>query len=113
MLGLAAIVVLQNGLRLAALPPEFTGILTGALLLITLAAGQLLVRRRSMLALAAALIIAASGGAWFVAGRSMQGPRITPGMVPKAKAHPSFWSVLDGAPEAAPALKTHPILPAP
>ncbi len=107
MLGLAAIVVLQNGLRLAALPAELTGILTGALLLITLAAGQLLVRRRSMLALAAALIIAASGGAWFVAGRSMQGHRITVGMMPKAKGDPYFVSCLKGAQEAARELKVN------
>src|SRR5262249_24047542 len=35
-LGLFAIVFLQNGLRLAALPTELTGILTGALLVITI-----------------------------------------------------------------------------
>jgi rhamnose transport system substrate-binding protein len=35
LLGLAAIVVLQNGLRLSALPAELTGILTGVLLLVT------------------------------------------------------------------------------
>ncbi len=35
-LGLFAIVVLQNGLRLAALPTELAGILTGALLVITI-----------------------------------------------------------------------------
>jgi rhamnose transport system substrate-binding protein len=38
LLGLAAMVVLQNGLRLAALPAELAGILTGLLLLGTLAA---------------------------------------------------------------------------
>ncbi len=36
LLGLAAIVVLQNGLRLSALPAELTGILTGVLLLVTI-----------------------------------------------------------------------------
>lgn len=35
-LGLFAIVVLQNGLRLAALPAELAGVLTGALLLVTI-----------------------------------------------------------------------------
>ena len=36
MLGLFAIVILQNGLRLAALPTELAGILTGALLVVTI-----------------------------------------------------------------------------
>src|SRR5437879_4527042 len=36
MLGLFAIMILQNGLRLAALPAELAGILTGALLVITI-----------------------------------------------------------------------------
>jgi rhamnose transport system permease protein len=38
--GLFAIVVLQNGLRLAALPAELTGILVGALLLVTISLDQ-------------------------------------------------------------------------
>src|SRR5436190_4282588 len=37
MLGLLAIVILQNGLRLSAQPAELTGILTGVLLLLTIA----------------------------------------------------------------------------
>jgi rhamnose transport system permease protein len=41
LLGLLAMVVLQNGLRLAALPAELTGILTGVLLLGALAAPRL------------------------------------------------------------------------
>ncbi len=41
MLGLFAIVVLQNGLRLSALPAELTGILTGVLLIVTIAADRL------------------------------------------------------------------------
>ena len=36
-LGLAAIVVLENGLRLAALPAELAGIVTGVLLVLTIA----------------------------------------------------------------------------
>ncbi|HVF87293.1 MAG TPA: substrate-binding domain-containing protein [Pyrinomonadaceae bacterium] len=39
-LGLFAIVILQNGLRLSALPAELTGILTGVLLIITIAADR-------------------------------------------------------------------------
>jgi rhamnose transport system substrate-binding protein len=41
LLGLFAIVVLQNGLRLAALPAELTGILTGGLLLAAIGAERL------------------------------------------------------------------------
>jgi len=41
-LGLFAIVILQNGLRLAALPAELAGILTGALLVITICVDRLM-----------------------------------------------------------------------
>ena len=44
LLGLFAIVVLQNGLRLAALPAELTGILTGALLVVTITLDRLTAR---------------------------------------------------------------------
>ncbi len=44
MLGLFAIVILQNGLRLAALPAELAGILTGALLVITICVDRLVSR---------------------------------------------------------------------
>jgi rhamnose transport system permease protein len=44
-LGLFAIVVLQNGLRLAALPTELAGILTGALLLAAISAERISVGR--------------------------------------------------------------------
>ena len=40
-LGLFAIVVLQNGLRLSGQPAELAGILTGALLLLTVALNRL------------------------------------------------------------------------
>jgi rhamnose transport system substrate-binding protein len=39
LLGLFSISVLQNGLRLAALPSELTGVLTGAVLILAIAAG--------------------------------------------------------------------------
>jgi rhamnose transport system permease protein len=48
-LGLFAIVILQNGLRLAALPAELSGILTGALLLITICVDRFMSRRLSSL----------------------------------------------------------------
>jgi rhamnose transport system permease protein len=44
MLGLFAIVILQNGLRLAALPAELAGILTGALLVVTICVDRLMSR---------------------------------------------------------------------
>ena len=46
LLGLFAIVVLQNGLRLAALPAELAGILTGVLLIATIILDQLYSRRK-------------------------------------------------------------------
>ena len=46
-LGLFAISVLRNGLRLAALPSELAGVLTGALLLATIAIDRLRNRRRA------------------------------------------------------------------
>ena len=78
LLGLAAIVVLQNGLRLSALPAELTGILTGVLLLVTVGidrtlthAGTRVIRtesedeegqmRNSQLAILSVIILAAAG----------------------------------------------------
>ena len=46
-LGLFAISVLQNGLRLAALPSELTGVLTGVVLVLTIGLGRLRGRARS------------------------------------------------------------------
>ncbi|MFZ4794513.1 MAG: ABC transporter permease, partial [Blastocatellia bacterium] len=45
-LGLLAIVILQNGLRLAAVPSEFSGILTGILLISTILTDAIAQRRR-------------------------------------------------------------------
>jgi rhamnose transport system permease protein len=47
LLGLFAIVILQNGLLLAAIPAELAGILTGVLLLVTIGAGRLLALGRA------------------------------------------------------------------
>jgi rhamnose transport system substrate-binding protein/rhamnose transport system permease protein len=44
-LGLFAIVILQNGLRLAALPAELAGILTGALLVVTICVDRFMSRK--------------------------------------------------------------------
>lgn len=48
-LGLFAIVILQNGLRLATLPTELAGILTGALLIVTICVDRLMHRGLSSL----------------------------------------------------------------
>jgi rhamnose transport system substrate-binding protein/rhamnose transport system permease protein len=46
LLGLFALSILRNGLRLAALPSELAGVLTGALLVATIAVDRLRLRRR-------------------------------------------------------------------
>ncbi|HEX7086382.1 MAG TPA: substrate-binding domain-containing protein [Vicinamibacterales bacterium] len=86
LLGLFAIVVLQNGLRLAALPAELAGVLTGVLLVAALAMPRVLRRargttaaleeetdsmRNSQLAVLCAVILAAAalvaGSNWYLA----------------------------------------------
>jgi rhamnose transport system permease protein len=47
LLGLFSLAVLKNGLQLAALPTELTGVLTGVLLIVTIAVGRLARRRPS------------------------------------------------------------------
>lgn len=103
LLGLAAMVVLQNGLRLAALPAELAGVLTGGLLIVAIglpALRQLLrtdpragahedVMRNSQLAvlcgviLAGALIVAGSNW-WLV--QSLRRDLARPQMPPAASA---------------------------
>jgi rhamnose transport system permease protein len=48
LLGLFAVTILQNGLRLSALPAEFAGLLTGTLLIITIILDQILTRRQTL-----------------------------------------------------------------
>jgi len=59
-LGLFAIVILQNGLRLAALPAELAGVLTGALLVITICIDRFLGAQASLPALGAQASLPAS-----------------------------------------------------
>ena len=47
LIGLSALAVLRNGLHLAALPSELTGVLTGALLVATIAIDRFRTRARS------------------------------------------------------------------
>ena len=130
-LGLFAISVLQNGLRLAALPSEMTGVLTGVVLLLTIGLGSLRGRapridatideadsmKNSQLAI---LCCAVVGGSLIVAGtniwlvRSLRpadvlpartaarpGKRPVVAMMPKSKGDPYFISCRAGAEEAA------------
>lgn len=82
-LGLFAISILQNGLHLAALPSELTGVLTGMLLVATIAADRLRVRRSAAIAVyqgdevsvrnsqVAVLCVTILAGAFIVAGTNV------------------------------------------
>jgi ribose/xylose/arabinose/galactoside ABC-type transport system permease subunit/ABC-type sugar transport system substrate-binding protein len=122
-LGLFAIAVLENGLRLADLPSELAGILIGVLLLVTISmqrlaakpavaprpAGEELEVKNTQVAvicavvLLGALIVAASN---YLLVRNLRqdsstGPRITVAMMPKNKGNPYFIACQKGAVEAA------------
>jgi rhamnose transport system permease protein len=131
LLGLFALAVLQTGLHLAAWPSELTGILTGALLLATIAADrhirvragagtieeELDVKNTQVAVLCAAIltgsIIVAGTNVWLLRGvttapRLSDGPpasaaarRTVIAMMPKAKGDPYFVSCRAGAEEAA------------
>jgi rhamnose transport system permease protein len=133
LLGLCAIVVLQNGLRVSAFPAELAGILTSAILVATIAVGRFAPRRartqnapqteedemkNSQLAVLSAVIIAGSlivaGSNWWLVN-SVRGssatagppPRhLTLGVMPKAKGDPYFVSCRVGAEEATKELGT-------
>jgi len=124
--GLFALSVLQNGLHLAALPSELTGVLTGVLLVATISMDRL--RRRADVTLVeeinpvknsqvAILCGAVLAGALIVAGTNVwlvhslghastvtvpaTGHRPLIAMMPKAKGDPYFVSARAGAEEAA------------
>ncbi len=121
LLGIAAIVVVQNGLRLAALPAELAGILTGALLVGTIALERLLNLHSSTPATNALghpqkknLRLISVGAAALIAficfylvtrsrlsGHAAAHSEITVGMMPKSKGDPYFISCRLGAEEAA------------
>ena len=121
-LGLLAIVILQNGLRLASLPAELAGILTGVVLVVTISidqaherAGNRAHRKHSRVAVVTtviltAAVIVAGGDRFIVKAIRDRGPepaavttgrRIVIGMMPKAKGDPYFVSCRKGAEEAA------------
>ncbi len=123
LLGLAAIVILQNGLRLSEWPAELADILTGVLLVATIALEQLLSRaklgraqefsfrrgsRRQRLAalygaVVAVLLLVVLSKGYFRETSSKPTSRrsITIGVMPKAKGDPYFISCRAGAEAAA------------
>jgi rhamnose transport system permease protein len=124
-LGLAVLSVLKNGLQLAALPSELIGVLTGVLLITTIAVdrlrlrvrpavhgeveGELLVKNSQVAVLCGAVLvgslIVAGTNVWLI--RSLGTPtappakRVVIAMMPKAKGDPYFVSCRVGAEEAA------------
>jgi rhamnose transport system permease protein len=129
LLGLCAIVVLQNGLRVSAFPAELAGILTSAILVITIAVNRFGPKRvtaagaeetseddmkNSQVAILSAVIIAGSlivaGSNWWLvksvtstgsASAAIPAKHLTLGVMPKAKGDPYFVSCRVGAEEAA------------
>jgi rhamnose transport system permease protein len=117
LMGLAAIVVLQNGLRLSAWPTEVAGVSTGTLLVLTIAIERWASKegrrefkpifRWGLLAGVAALALLAL---FLLRIRRVEevttpaGKRVTVAVMPKAKGDPYFISCKVGAEEAANAL---------
>lgn len=97
LLGLMAIVVLQNGLRLSGWPAELAGILTGTLLVITIAIERAGKHARWAAAVLAAIVL----GVGLEARHTGSAGTITIGVMPKAKGDPYFISCRAGAEEAA------------
>ncbi len=116
--GLFFLSVIQNGLHLAALPSELTGVLTGVLLVTMIAfdrirrveksTGAIQLKRRIVWSgvVAGALIVAATLFSFkrstaSARAASAAGRRLTIAMMPKAKGDPYFVSARAGAEEAA------------
>lgn len=118
LMGLAAIVVLQNGLRLSAWPTELAGIATGTLLILTIAIERWVnqehkpssaVRWGALGGVAALIALAffglhGGGGKETTGANATVGKRVTVAVMPKAKGDPYFISCRVGAEEAAAAL---------
>ncbi len=131
LLGLLSISVLKNGLQLSALPTELTGVLTGTLLIVTIAIDRFARQDRAAAAastegvdvknsqvavlcgaILAAAVITSATNVWLVRSidraRPADGPattasadRLVIAMMPKAKGDPYFVSCRAGAEEAA------------
>jgi len=117
-MGLAAIVVLQNGLRLSAWPTELAGISTGTLLILTIAIERWANKENRGKPSTALRWSALGGVAALLAltvfivrthkensqATTAAGKRVTVAVMPKAKGDPYFISCKVGAEEAAKAL---------
>jgi rhamnose transport system substrate-binding protein len=117
LLGLFALAILRNGLRLAALPSELAGVLTGALLLVTIAIDRLRLHRRADVyssdevidvknSQVAVLCAAVIGGSLIVAGTNVWLVRsvtrsaaatATPAATPSAAAHRPVIAIMPKA----------------
>jgi rhamnose transport system permease protein len=112
-LGVLSLSILQNGLHLAALPSELTGVLTGTLLVVTIGIDRWRVRRggggvpirtRRVAAVCGAILAGAliAGGAGLRSAKPAGGGRRPViAVMPKAKGDPYFISCRRGAEEAA------------
>jgi rhamnose transport system substrate-binding protein len=113
LLGLTAIVLLQNGIRLSGWPTESAGVATGVLLIVTLVLERITRRLQSEESGFSnrRLFLITGGGFALVAGFFLLRPslalqhrrarRITIGVMPKAKGDPYFISCRAGAEQAA------------
>ena len=100
LLGLTAIVILQNGLRLSGQPTEFAGILTGLMLIVSIGLEQRPAMSRVVLAVGTAMLALLIGFNGHTTQTGQQ-KRLQVGMMPKAKGDPYFISCRKGAEEAA------------
>ncbi len=120
LLGLAATVILQNGLRLSGWPAEVAGIATGILLVLTIAFDHYAHRQRvkaadslepgkgrrlgAIAAAALAVLLIGTFAAYrhvHTGASGKNGRRVLIGVMPKAKGDPYFISCRVGAEEAA------------
>jgi rhamnose transport system substrate-binding protein len=112
LLGLAAIVLLQNGLRLSGWPAELSGIATGSLLISTIVLEQFSSRKQSsahrkrglsfaLIAAAALLLFAFLRPSGVTKNANSDLKPVTIAVMPKAKGDPYFMSCRKGAEEAA------------
>jgi len=105
LLGLFALAILRNGLRLADLPAELGGILTGVLLVATIGLDRIEGRAKPIarLVVVGALAAVSLAGWWVIPhpGSVVHARKLTVAMMPKAKGDPYFISCRLGADEAA------------
>ncbi|HLJ47253.1 MAG TPA: substrate-binding domain-containing protein [Bryobacteraceae bacterium] len=102
-LGLFAIVVLEDGLRLSNMPAELAGILTGALLLAGIGLARIRLRKWHIWVAAFAAMLLA--GMLIARTAAPTSRHVQIAMMPKAKGDPYFASCKLGADEAAKELK--------